>query len=240
MRSSLYVVLGCLVQVPLCSLAQITCGKITYERKTNLYKKYKTEEIRNWIGEANKIKTDYFELSFNDSLSFFRPQESELKEEYSWATQKNTVYQNLRSNTRITLKSIWGETACLADTLYTRRWKITDGKRSIGGYDCRKAVWQITDSTRIYAWYTDAINTPVGPESFYGLPGAILGIATEDGGVVYFAKKIEIIKNNPSTLILNKKTKKYYSPAELKKQLQTEYGKQPWGKAMIKGMFDNW
>lgn len=240
MKSKILISLVCNVLIPLCSVGQITSGKITYERKTNLFKKYKDDNIRDWIGEANKIKTDYFELSFNDSLALFKPQESELKEEYSWATHKNTVYQNSKSNKRITIKSLWGEQVYLTDTLYTRKWKITDSKRNIGGYDCRKAIWEINDSTRIYAWYTDAINISVGPESFIGLPGAILGIATEDGGVVYFAKKIEITKSNPSTMILDKKVKKYYTASELKQQLQKDYGKQSWGRAMIKGMFDNW
>jgi len=240
MKSNLLVILYLIMYMPLFSNAQISEGKITYERKTNLYKKYKDEDMRRWIGEAHRIKTDYFELSFNDSLSYFRPQESELKEEYSWTTQKNSVYQNFRSNTRITVKSIWGEKVFLTDTLYTRKWKITDSKRTIGGHDCRKAIWEVNDSTRIYAWYTDAINMSAGPESFYGLPGVILGVATEDGGVVYFAKKIEIVRNNPSTLLLNKKVKKLYTPDELKLQLQKDYGKEPWGKAMIKGVFDYW
>jgi GLPGLI family protein len=240
MKSSLILLLLFILHLPFECLSQITSGKITYERKTNLFKKYKNEDIRQWIQEANKIKTDYFELNFNDSLTLFKPQESELKEEYSWATHKNTVYQNLKQNKRTTIKSLWGEQVYLSDTLFTRTWKITDIRRSIGGYDCRKAIWEVNDSTRIYAWYTDAINVSVGPESFYGLPGAILGIATEDGGVVYFAKKIEIVKNDPATLIMNKKIKKYYTAPELKQQLQKDYGKQSWGKAMVKGMFDNW
>lgn len=240
MKNKLFPVLFFFVFVPLFSEAQIYSGKITYERKTNVYKKFKQREVREWIDEAHKIKIDYFELCFNDSLTFFKPQESELREDYAWTTQKNTVYQNLKSNSRITIKAVWGEDVYLSDTLYTRKWKITDSKRNIGGYDCRKAIWEVNDSTRIYAWYTDAINTSTGPESFIGLPGAILGLATEDGGVVYFAKKIEIVKNNPSALKLNKKVKKYYTPAELKLQLQKDYGKYPWGKAMINSVFDHW
>ena len=215
-------------------------GKITYERKTNVYKKINDEFIRSWVDESHKIKTDYFELYFNDSITFFKPQDSELREDFAWTTQKNTVYQNFKLNSRITIKSIWGEDVYLSDTLYNRKWKITDSKRNIGGYDCRKAIWEVNDSTRIYAWYADAINISTGPESFIGLPGAILGLATEDGGVVYFAKKIEAIKNDPSALLLNKKVKKYYTPTELKLQLQKDYGKESWGKAMIKSTFDNW
>ena len=89
---------------------------------------------------------------------------------------------------------MWGEKLNVDDPLYQRTWKITDSKRMICGHLCRKAIRKANDSTRIYAWYTDDIVPEVGPESFIGLPGAILGVATEDGGVVYFAKRIEAIK----------------------------------------------
>ena len=51
-------------------VSQISAGKITYERKTNLYKKMKGGDVKNWIKEADKIKTDYFELFFNDTCFF--------------------------------------------------------------------------------------------------------------------------------------------------------------------------
>ncbi len=88
-------VLGCLL---FCfginiSKAQITAGKITYERKTNLYKKFKDDDIREWLKEEDKNKVDVFELYFNDSISVFKPEESDLKEKMTWATSKNVVYQ---------------------------------------------------------------------------------------------------------------------------------------------------
>ena len=30
---------------------QITSGKITYERKTNLYKKFKDDDVKDWLKE---------------------------------------------------------------------------------------------------------------------------------------------------------------------------------------------
>jgi len=220
--------------------AQITQGKIVYERKTNLYKKFKDDNVKDWIKEADKIKTDYFELYFNDSLSAFKPQESELKEYYSWATGKNSVYQNFNKKTRFTIKKIWGEEVLLNDTLYTRQWKITDSKRNISGYNCRKAVWQADDSTRIYAWYSDDIISSTGPESFFGLPGAILGLASEDGGIIYFAKSVETISNDLSPLLPKKTKGKIYTSVELRTRLEKEYGKEKWGKAMIKNTFGYW
>lgn len=221
--------------------AQITFGKITYERKTNLYKKFRNNEwMRDWIKESNRIKIDVFELYFDDSLSAFIPQESDLKEKMSWTTSKNSVYQNLSRNKRLTMKEIWGEYLYVQDSLWPRTWKITDSKRTIAGFLCRKAIWQANDTTRIYAWYCNEIAVPVGPESFTGLPGAILGLATEDGGVIYFAKTVEVIKPAGEQLRLRKPRGKIYTTTELRSKLEHDFGKEKWGREMIHETFDLW
>ncbi len=217
--------------------AQIKSARIVFHRKTNLYKKFKNDNPKDWIKEADKNKLDSFELVFNDSLSVFKPIESDLREQMSWATSKNSVYQNFNSNERFTVKSIWGEQINLKDSLFKRTWKITNGTRNICGYNCRKAIWIMPDSSKIYAWYCNEIETSTGPESFYGLPGAILGVATEDGGVIYFAKRVEVMQVKAEELLAPKTKQKIYESGELRKKLEKEYGKEPWGKAMIKETF---
>ncbi len=220
--------------------AQINGAKITFERKTNLYKKFKeNNDIQRWVKEEDKIKIDFFELYISDTFSLFKPQESELREVLSWATSKNSVYQNFNTNSRYLIKTIWGEELHLSDSLFKRPWKITESSRKIAGYSCRKAIWQANDSTRIYAWFSYDIIPSSGPESFNGLPGTILGLATEDGGVVYFATKVEIIKPAPSLFILPKK-KKIYSVPELKADLTKQYGHEKWFKTMLHEQFGIW
>lgn len=220
--------------------AQITNGKIVFERKTNLFKKYKDEWAREWIKEENKSKLDIFELYFNDTLSAFKPQESDLKEKMSWTTSKNSVYQNFNQNKRYTIKTIWGEQLLTQDSLRQRTWKITDSKRTICGYLCRKAIWQVNDSTRLYAWYCNEITVSTGPESFTGLPGAILGLATEDGGVIYFAKTVETTRQSMELLLPKKTKSKVYATAELRSKLEKDFGKEKWGKELIHENFDIW
>jgi GLPGLI family protein len=222
------------------AFSQITNGKIIYERKTNLYKKFKSDDVKEWLKEEDKNKVDVFELYFNDSMSLFKPQESDLKERMSWATSKNIVYQNLNRDTRFTIRDLWGEKFYVEDTLWDRQWKITDSKRNIAGYTCKKAIWQANDSTRIYAWYSEDLVPSVGPESFYGLPGTILGLATEDGGVIYFAKSVEVVKQSVELLTPVKGKSKIYKTAEIKAKLEKDFGKNPWGKEMIKNMFGLW
>ena len=221
--------------------AQITSGKILFERKTNLYKRFKNEDwVTNWVKEADKTKVDEFEMYFNDSLTAFKPVESEEKESYSWMTSKNSVYQNLNTNSRYSIKDIWRNLIPISDSLYQRKWKITDSKRTISGYSCRKAIWEQNDSTRIYAWYCNEISVSAGPESFIGLPGMILGLATEDGGVIYFAKNVQQGQQDMNNLIPPKTKEKVLPSAELRSQLKKQYGKEEWSKEWLRNIFDNW
>lgn len=219
--------------------AQITSAKIIYERKTNLYKKFKAYNPEDWFKEEDKIKIDFFELYITDTASLFKPQDSDLRELNSWATSKNSVWQFPNRNNRYMIKTIWGEELHLTDTLYKRKWQISESTRKIAGYVCRKAFWQANDSTKIYAWFSYDIVPSTGPETFMGLPGTILGLATEDGGVVYFAKKVEIIKPETSMFIIPKR-KKVYAIPELKEQLTKEYGKEKWFKRMLNEHFTLW
>jgi GLPGLI family protein len=231
-----FLVVSCLfLQVD--SFAQITQGRIVYERKTNLHKRFADEDTRRWLGEKNKTKIDQFELFFNDSLSYFRPIESDLKEEMSWATNKNQVFQNHVSNSRISAYNVWGEDVFVKDSLVKRTWKITDSKRKIGNYECRKAMWEVNDSLRIYAWYTDEIIPSIGPESFVGLPGAILGVATEDGGVIYFAKTVEVIKPDFTKLTIKTGKGKIMSQAETRQALEKQFSNRAEMKKFIDDLF---
>ena len=111
-------------------------------------------------------------------------------------------------------------------------------KRNIAGYSCRRAIWPKNDSTRIYAWYTDQIIASTGPESFNGLPGTILGLATEDGGVVYFAKIVKEKYQNIDEITSDIKIKKTYSEKELKEELQKKAKSNPWMGRIINYLFE--
>lgn len=222
------------------ALSQIHSARIVFERKTNLYKKFaKERDVTNWIKEEDKIKIDNFELFVSDSISLFRPQESELRENLSWATSKNTVYQDFRKGNRYMIKPMWGEELHVTDTLYRRNWKISNSTRKIAGYTCRKASWDANDSTRIYAWFSYDLVPSTGPESFYGLPGTILGLATENGGVVYFAKTVELMSPPPAIFQVPKK-KKVYTLKELIADLTKQYGHEKWFKREYEENFGIW
>jgi hypothetical protein len=72
-------------------------GKITFERKTNLLKKYagKSRMMR-FVTEENKIKIDKFELVFNDTSSAFTPIKEVEEGRMGWLTTKNSTINTFR------------------------------------------------------------------------------------------------------------------------------------------------
>ncbi|TNE53680.1 MAG: GLPGLI family protein [Bacteroidetes bacterium] len=212
--------------------AQITSGKITFERRTNLLKKYDNRRRGRFITEKDKYQIDVFNLYFNDTLSVFIPDEDAQQDHRSWMTTRNQVVQNLSTGERTSIISVWGEEVSILDSLVERKWKITDKRRKIGKYFCTKAMFEYNDTTRIYAWYCSDIVPSIGPETFRGLPGAILGLATEDGGVVYFAKELEVMEPRMKKLI-PKASKKKYSQDEFIKLIEERFGDSPRGARMV-------
>jgi len=215
----------------------ILSGKITFERRTNLEKKFTDQRMRRMVTEENKIRTELFTLFFNDTASMFKAVPTDKVDDMAWMTTKNSYLQKLNSGKQITVLGLMGQNIYVQDSLPKRSWKITDSKRSICGYDCRKAVYQKNDSTRIYAWYTTALVPSVGPEGFCGLPGTILGLATEDGGIIYFAKKVEEMKPTKEDMTVEIGKNKVFTLNELRIKIEKDYGNMPWGKRMFEDLF---
>jgi hypothetical protein len=62
-------------------------------------------------------------------------------------------------------------------------------------------------------------------------------LATEDGGIVYFAKKIDLVAPKKEELLLNPGKNKVFTIAELRQKIEKEYGNTPWGKRLFDDLF---
>jgi GLPGLI family protein len=219
--------------------AQITEGRIVYERKVNLKKLFGDDErMKNFITDENKIRIEQFELLFNDSLSAFLPIPSEDDGNgfMKYLTSHNKVYYNRENEQKMVVMDMWGNETFMLDTMQRRAWKVTESKRNIGGYQCRKAIWEMNDSTRIYAWFSVDVVPSIGPEGFAGLPGAILGLATEDGGIIYFAKEVTLQQPKAELLTKDPGKSEVFSKAKLRAILEEKMGR--WMKKEdLDGMF---
>lgn len=216
-----------LLFVTTASFAQITSGRIVYERKTNLQKLYgDNERVKRFLKPDMKWKIEEFELYFNDSLSAFLPIESDEPEQgfMKFLTTHNKVYNNLATDEKVAILNMWGTETYVKDSITKRTWKVTESKRKIAGFVCRKAMWEMNDSTRIYAWFSSEVVPTVGPEGFNGLPGTILGLATENGSIIYFAKEVKAIEPPKNKLEYNLKGKDVYTVEELKATLLEKMG----------------
>jgi GLPGLI family protein len=78
------------------------------------------------------------------------------------------------------------------DSLRKIEWKLTPDTRVIAGFECRKAVGIIQDSIAVFAFYSDELLIPGGPESIHGLPGMILGMGVPRIHTTWFATKVEV------------------------------------------------
>jgi len=216
--------------------AQITQGRIVFERKTNLLKKYTDPQFTEMFKD-NKTKIDKFEMFFNDTTCVFKPIDSEVQDQFAWATNKNTVYQNLTTKERMSVLDLWGNQVFVKDTVKSKKWQITESTRNIADYECRKAIWQKDDSTRIYAWFSIDIIPSVGPELFSGLPGTILGLATEDGGIIYFATEVKPMTVPVEELTYKVGKNEIYTVNKIRTELESRFASQPWGKRALIDLF---
>jgi GLPGLI family protein len=191
-----------IVAIPLVFLTKVNSqqtnillsGKIEFEKKINLYSQFNDDD--SWTAEFKKripqFKTSYFDLSFTETKTFYQPGRDNADNNKLWEqpSEDNIVYTDLEKKAAISQKKVFEKTFLVQDSARTIHWKMTDEKRTIAGYECRRANALIMDSIYIVAFYTDDIASTGGPESFNGLPGMILGLAIPHEHVTWFATKL--------------------------------------------------
>jgi GLPGLI family protein len=189
----------------------IEAGTIEYERKTNTHKLNRDNE---WFARMKDnvamYHINYFDLAFTPQKSLYKPGK-EVVNNSGWfapASGENIVYTDLTTNKITSTKKLLEDTYLVSDSIKAIKWKITNEFRSFLGYECRKAVGKIYDSVIVVAFYCDQIAVSTGPESFGGLPGAILGLAIPRMYTTWFATKFtKLDYANPPVMEIPKKGK---------------------------------
>ncbi len=177
----------------------LTTGRIEFEKRLNAYARLDemfNDENNVWKELEKKrlprFKVTYFDLLFRGNTTLYKPGRDNpdnirLQPEPG---DENVIYDKLDTHETIAQKTAFEQIFLVNDSTRTINWKITDEKRNIAGFDCRRANAVIMDSIYVVAFYTDAIVTPGGPESFTGLPGMILGVALPHEHITWFATKV--------------------------------------------------
>ncbi|RKS94844.1 GLPGLI family protein [Flavobacterium limicola] len=193
---------------------------IEYEVNTNLKKTMSNDSWDEMMKEnLSDLKISYYTYTFEDNKSVYKfdrwspktripKHEKEADEENTWFFDFTAQKMNLQ-------KQIVGTNFVITDSIPNIEWKITNERREIAGYNCRKAVGKIFDDVYVFAFYTDDITITGGPCSINGLPGMILGLSIPRLYTSYIATKIDL-KIKDSTVIKPITAKKTYDFKELK------------------------
>jgi GLPGLI family protein len=183
----------------------VTSGTVEFNKTVNMYalmqKQINKDNYSYMESSFEAYKKDHPQfkmlksvLVFSNTKTLFTPLDDNQPASNSFVTpmadQNNIVFNDLGTKQSIIQKKILGDIFLLKDTTRKIHWKITSETREIAGYACRRANAIIMDSIYVVAFYTEKIHVSVGPETFTGLPGMILGLALPHENVTWFASKV--------------------------------------------------
>ena len=139
---------------------------------------------------------EYTEMFFTSDKTFYRDSEERAEpddEGYSWRMDEFLIRRDYMNQKILDNIKLLGKLYIIDDTLIPQNWKILNDIKEVGGHICMNASWHDTlKMQHVVAWF--AMDMPVsgGPERFCGLPGMILEVDVNDGGMIISADKVEL------------------------------------------------
>lgn len=212
MRNRLLFSILAMLLFPLWAFSQQEQGYIRYLITHNWSKKMAAVD---YISKQRREKINYMWGNRSEWKSFanyyFTPTQSKYEdseelaepndEGYSWRRDPFFVRRNFEQQTEQDQLTLQGKTYVVEDSIWRQDWKILNDMKEIAGHVCMNAVWE--DSLKlqtVMAWFALDIPVSGGPERFGGLPGLILEVDVNNGGMLITADKIEM---KPLTTELN-------------------------------------
>ena len=224
------------------SNAQITQGTIVYERKVDVHRRLQDEQVKAMVPQ---FQTSRSELIFGGNVSVYKsmPEDNapdpfdngggnRVVIKIGGPGENGVLYKNFDNQKFLEQTELDDKDYIIEDTLQKQAWKLSDESKTVLNHVCKKATMKTERGNDVTAWYTEDLPTPVGPDAFSGLPGAILLVDINNGEMVYTA--IEY-KNDADNKALSEPTKgKHITRAEFDKKLDELFGPAtPDGRRMI-------
>lgn len=153
------------------------------------------------FNKSNSLFTEVIDANINPSLGM----RSNPKGPSILINHPGNFYKDLKTKSYINQKEFFGKQFIIRDKLTPINWQKTGEVKMIGKYTCFKAIVKKNNTTSVVAWYTIDIPVSQGPGKYWGLPGLILEIQTED--MVYTCTKIELSQSNDIVIKMPKKGK---------------------------------
>ena len=151
------------------------------------------ERIAYMWGNRSEWK-QYATLHFTPTASRYEDSEETAEDEdmgYSWRKDAYSIHRDFEKNATRDLITMLGKTYLVEDTLVPQQWKIHNDLKEVAGHVCMNATWEDTlKKQKIVAWFAQDIPLSAGPERFCGLPGLILEVDVNNGGMIVSADRI--------------------------------------------------
>lgn len=161
---------------------------------------------------------------------------------------ETNTYTDIASQMQYEARSIFENDYLIVDTLKPNNWKLSDETKTIANYVCKKATTSVVpmaftmrfgggdrrarnseDTSKqadrkpkeiqLVVWYTESIPLSIGPDTYSGLPGAILEVDSDNGANVISALNY-LPKYSPKELKQPTKGKKL-NRAQFQTEMQT-------------------
>jgi len=188
--------------------------RFTDEQKAAIKKQQDAVSAKKYVLEFNKNHSLFTE---DIKLSLLPTRPMRTGGGMDLVNSPGNFYKDLITKRYVNQKDLFGRKFIIQDELKTINWQKTDEVKTIGKYVCFKATAQISNTNKydddnqgetitVVAWYTLDIPVAQGPGMYWGLPGLILEVQSED--VVYLCSKIELSQTDDIVIKAPKAGKK--------------------------------
>jgi GLPGLI family protein len=224
--------LTALVLTTVMANAQIKQGTIIYERKVDVHRRMQDAQMKAMVPQFQTTKS---ELVFNDNISVYKalPEDNApdpfnngggnvVMIKIGGPGDNVVLYKNYSNQKFLEQTELADKAYIIDDTIKASAWKLSDETKTVMNHACKKATMKTERGSDVTAWYTEDIPSPVGPDTFGGLPGTILLVDVNNGEMVYTATES---KKEADEKELNEPSKgKHITRADFDKKLDEMFG----------------
>jgi GLPGLI family protein len=152
------------------------------------------ERIQYMWGNRSEWKV-YTQLYFDNSVSRYGDSEERAEPEdegWSWRRDQYSIRRDFAAGTMQDVIELLGKVMIIEDSLRFPAWKVKNDLKEVAGHVCMNATWRDTlKQQTIDVWFALDLPGEFGPERLGGLPGVILEVDVNNGGMVMVADKIQ-------------------------------------------------